>query len=94
MDSEERSKDLATLQDERKEWQRLIDSSQWGKLIALMQGQVDEFQQTLLSPCTTRKQQMLAEYRKGQLEGRLSISNTVETLIEDLTEEIARITNG
>lgn len=88
---EERVRDLATLQDERKEWQRLIDSPQWGKLIGLMQQQVDEFQQTLLMPCASRKDQMLAEYRKGQLEGRLSISNTVETLIEQLTEEIERI---
>lgn len=92
--NEERQRDLVTLQEERKEWQRLLESPQWGKLIGLLQQQVDELQQVLLMPCTTRKEQMLAEFRKGQLEGRLSISNTVETLVEDLTTEIERMQNG
>jgi hypothetical protein len=34
------------------------------------------------------------EFQKGQLEGRLSITNTVETIIAELEVEIERKQNG
>jgi hypothetical protein len=34
------------------------------------------------------------EFRKGQLEGRLSLTNTIETIIADLDIEIERKQNG
>lgn len=84
------TKDVVTLRDELRGWQRLIDSPEWGKLIAILQEQVDEIQRSLLRPLASSDEIYVKEFQKGQLEGRLSVSNTVETIISELEEEIKR----
>lgn len=86
----DRNYDLTTLLDDKKAWQRLLESPEWGKLVAILQQQVDELQQVVLRPLMSSDEVYLREFQKGQLEGRLSITNTVETLISDLEIDIER----
>jgi hypothetical protein len=90
----ERDPDLATLQDMRKQFQQLLDHPAWGKLIAIVQGQVDELQQVCLRPLAHESEVYLKEFQKGQLEGRLSFTSTLETLIGELELDIERKQNG
>lgn len=88
---EERDPDLVSLIDERKGWERLIATPEWGKLVTMLQGQADELQRTIVfTPLMTGDGAYLQEFRKGQLEGRLSITNTIETIISELEAEIER----
>ena len=50
LDDDLRDPDLVSLIDEKRAWQRLIDTPEWGKLIAVLQGQVDELQGVLFRP--------------------------------------------
>lgn len=89
----DRELDLATLQDLRKQFQQLLDHPAWGKLIAVVQGQVDELQQVCLRPLSSPDEVYVREFQKGQLEGRLSLTNTLETLIAELELDIERKQN-
>jgi hypothetical protein len=94
MTDDARDPDLVSLIDVKREWQSLLDSPQWGKLVEVLQAQVDELQQVLLRPLSSRDEVFVKEFQKGQLEGRLSITNTVETIIAELEVEIERKQNG
>lgn len=94
LDDDLRDPDLVSLIDEKRAWQRLIDTPEWGKLIAVLQGQVDELQGVLFRPLSSKNEVYLREFQKGQLEGRLSVSNTVETMIAELESEIERKRNA
>lgn len=92
MNDEERARDLVTLSDEKREWQRLLDSPQWGKLMAVVQEQVDNLQQVIVfTPLGSADGVYRQEFQKGQLEGRLSVGNTVQSIIENLDIEIERV---
>lgn len=80
---------LADLQHERRQWESLIESPEWGKLVGILQEQADGLQREILfMPLASADMAYTQEFRKGQLEGRLSISNTVETILENLQVEI------
>lgn len=87
---EERKFDRATLQDMRKQYQSLLEHPAWCKLMAVVQGQVDELQQILLMPLKAPEEVYMREFNKGQLEGRLSLTNTLQTLIETIEFDLER----
>jgi hypothetical protein len=90
--SDDRSR-LSDLQFERKQWEKLIESPEWGKLVAILQTQADALQQEILfSPLAGHDAVFTQEFRKGQLEGRLSITNTVETVLGEIQAEIDGLT--
>lgn len=83
------SETITALSDQKKAWEKLIESPEWRQLVGMLQGQVDSFQrQILFVPLTKLEDALPQEYMKGQIEGRLSISSTVETIIEQLEGEL------
>lgn len=84
---------LSDLHFERKQWEKLIESPEWGKLVGILQQQADALQQEILfNPLAGHDAVFAQEFRKGQLEGRLSISNTVETVLGEIQAEIETLT--
>jgi hypothetical protein len=80
---------IVKLSDQKKGWEKLITTPEWGQLMAVLQAQVDVFQQRILfTPLQRLEDAMPQEYMKGQMEGRLSLTNTVETIIEGLENEL------
>lgn len=60
-----------------------------------IQEQVDRMQQHILfERCKNADEAMMKEYEKGQLEGRLSIERTRNTLIDSLSVDIERSTKN
>lgn len=83
---------LANLIEEKRLWEALTSQRAWIKLINVLQIQTDELQRVIIyNPLKSHDEAYAQEFRKGQLEGRLSISTTVETLIADLDFEIERL---
>lgn len=84
---------LADLHYQRRGWEKLIETPEWGTLIRVLQDQADALQaKVVFTPLTRGDDIYLQEFMKGQLEGRLSISNTVETLMEQLDVQIRQLT--
>lgn len=80
---------IVKLSDQKKAWEKLITTPEWASLMTMLQGQVDTFQQRILFvPLTKLEDALPQEYMKGQIEGRLSLTNTIETLIEELENEL------
>lgn len=86
-------KGLESLRELKREYQSLLEHPAWHKLVAVVQKQVDELQQALLMPLRSQDEVFLREFNKGQLEGRLSLTNTIETLIETLEMDIRKAEN-
>jgi hypothetical protein len=77
--------DSANISDQKKELQRLLDSPAWGHIIGVIQQQTDSLQNEILfAPITSEADLYMLERKKGMLEGRLSLSITVETMLENL----------
>lgn len=86
---------LADLHYELRQWEALIETPEWGKLVGMLQEQADGLQRAILfSPLAGADSVYQQEFMKGQLEGRLSISNTVETLMETLKVDIETLQRG
>lgn len=78
--------------EEKKTWEALTSSPAWGKLIRVLQEQADELQRTIIyTPLTRQDDIFVQEFRKGQLEGRLSITVTAETILSELEFEINQL---
>jgi len=83
---------LVNVLEEKKAWEALTSSPAWGKLIRVLQEQADELQRTIIyTPLTRQDDIFVQEFRKGQLEGRLSITVTAETLLSELEFEINQL---
>lgn len=83
---------LINLIEERKLWETLTSSPSWSKLVATLQDQADELQRNIIyQPLVDSNAVYLQEFRKGQLEGRLSITVTTETILSELEEDINRL---
>ncbi len=83
---------LVNVLEEKKAWETLTSSPAWGKLIRVLQEQADELQRTIIyTPLTRQDDIFVQEFRKGQLEGRLSITVTAETLLSELEFEINQL---
>lgn len=83
---------LVNVLEEKKAWEALTSSPAWGKLIRVLQEQADELQRTIIhTPLTRQDDVFVQEFRKGQLEGRLSITVTAETILSELEFEINQL---
>lgn len=83
---------LVNVLEEKKAWEALTSSPAWGKLIRVLQDQADELQRTIIyTPLTRQDDIFVQEFRKGQLEGRLSITVTAETILSELEFEINQL---
>lgn len=83
---------LATILEEKKAWEALTSSAPWRKLIRVLQEQADDLQHNIIYvPLTKQDDVFLQEFRKGQLEGRLSITTTAETILSELEFDLNRI---
>lgn len=83
---------LVNVLEEKKAWEALTSSPAWGKLIRVLQEQADELQRTIIyTPLTRQDDIFVQEFRKGQLEGRLSIAVTAETILSELELEINQL---
>ena len=75
--------------DSKRGWEKLIATPEWSQLMTVLQEQTDSFQRHILFvPLRKLDDALEIEYMKGQLEGRLSLTNTIETIIEGLEIEI------
>lgn len=71
--------------EQKKAYEDLQSSPAFRKLIGEVQTQVDRLQNEILfGPITCEADLFLMERRRGQLEGRLSIQATLNTLLENL----------
>lgn len=83
---------LTTLLEKKKAWESLTSSTPWMKLVRVLQEQADELQRSIIyTPLTRQDDIFLQEFRKGQLEGRLSITTTAETILSELEYDLDRI---
>jgi hypothetical protein len=80
---------LTKVSDARKGWEKLITTPEWATLMGVLQEQVDGYQRVVLfRPLGKLEDALAQEYMKGQIEGRLSLANTVETIMEGLDSEL------
>lgn len=82
------SEELSTAT-ELRELQVLLSSRAWGKLVTMVQEQADGLQNQLLhSPVESIGDALKMERIKGELLGRLSLTDTVETWLEGLQYQV------
>jgi len=83
---------LVALIEKKKAWESLTSSPAWMNLVQVLQEQADELQRSVIyTPLTRLDDVPLQEFRKGQLEGRLSITVTAETILSELDFDIDRV---
>jgi hypothetical protein len=81
--------DSHSLIEQKKALEELASDRAFLHLNSLVQAQVDALQQEILfSPCSNVDSLVSQEYKKGQLEGRLSWARVLETAIANLTLDI------
>ena len=81
----------------KKEWEASQTNAAWLSLVEAIQAQTDTLQQDILfGPIASSEQLYEVERKKGQLEGRLSITATATAMFEDLCTDlrIAQETKG
>lgn len=92
MIDEQRQKDLVTLIEEKKVFQQLLEHPGWCKLVGIIQDQVDNLQtQALFRPLKSMDEVLEQEFTKGRIEGRLSLTGTIETLLEEYDASIDQL---
>lgn len=75
--------DLQDTLDSRRVLNELLENKGWRRVVAIVQQQADAIQQEILfTPCLSLDSAIAQEYKKGQLEGRLCLSNLLETEVE------------
>ena len=79
------------MQEQKKEFERLLESPAWGIIMESIQAQTDGLQQQVLfSPVESTGDAFRIERVKGQLEGRLSLAATVQGIMQDLEIDLQR----
>lgn len=82
------------IQEQKKEFERLLESPAWRIINMAIQAQVDTLQQEILfAPIESEAGIYLQERKKGMLEGRLSLANTALAIIEELEIDLQRAQN-
>lgn len=90
MDEEELSAKITL-----REVQVLLSSRAWGTLVSMVQEQADGLQNQLLrSPVESIGDALKMERVKGELLGRLSLTDTVDSWVETLQYQINRDSKG
>ena len=82
------------IQEQKKEFERLLESPAWRIINTAIQAQVDTLQQEILfAPVESEAMLYQLERKKGMLEGRLSLVNTVMAMVEELEVDLSRALN-
>lgn len=85
-DEYEEAGNLASL---KRAWEELQTNPAWLSLVEAIQAQTDTLQQDILfGPIASSEQLYEVERKKGQLEGRLSITATATAMFEDLCTDL------
>lgn len=79
------------IQEQKKEFERLLESPAWRIINMAIQAQVDSLQQEILFGDVEDASSLYRlERKKGMLEGRLSLAATATAIIEDLEIDLQR----
>lgn len=85
-DKYEEAGNLASL---KRAWEELQTNPAWVSLVEALQAQTDTLQQAILfGPVTSAEELYLIERKKGQLEGRLSITATATAMFEGVCADL------
>lgn len=77
--------------DQKKLLESLAEHAGYRLLQRILQEQVDQLQREILfTVCTTEELARMAEYKKGQLEGRLSLEDLRMVTIDNLNIDIEK----
>ena len=86
--------DVSNLASLKKEWEALLVNSAWVSLIEAVQAQTDRLQNEILfEPVRSAEDLYQVERKKGQLEGRLSITATATAMFEGLCQDLETAQN-
>ena len=78
----------------KKDWEALLVNSAWVSLIEAVQAQTDRLQNEILfDPVRSAEDLYQVERKKGQLEGRLSITATATAMFEGLCQDLETAQN-
>lgn len=81
--------DVSNLAAAKKDWEVLQTNSAWVSLIEAVQAQTDRLQNEILfDPVRSAEDLYQVERKKGQLEGRLSITATATAMFEGLCQDL------
>lgn len=81
--------DVSNLSSLKKDWEELQTNPAWVSLVEALQAQTDTLQQAILfGPVTSAEELYLIERKKGQLEGRLSITATATAMFEGVCADL------
>ena len=81
--------DAGNLASAKRSWEDLFANSAWVSLVEAIQAQTDALQQDVLfGPVTSAGDSYLMERKKGQLEGRLSITATATAMFEGVCADL------
>ena len=73
----------------KRAWEELQKNPAWVSLVEAIQAQTDALQQDVLfGPVTSAGDSYLMERKKGQLEGRLSITATATAMFEGVCQDL------
>lgn len=73
----------------KRAWEALLVNPAWVSLVEAIQAQTDALQQDVLfGPVTNAGDSYLMERKKGQLEGRLSITATATAMFEGVCADL------
>lgn len=79
----------ANILDQKKDMERLLESSAWAMIVASVQEQVDVLQRDILFGTVQGVDDLFPiERKKGLLAGMLSLQNTAQTLLEELETDL------
>ena len=81
--------DSAELREQKREFQRLLESRAWVRLATILQEQADSLQKgVIFVPLKSLDGALEMEYNKGRLAGILSVTAILETEMANLDTEI------
>lgn len=73
----------------KRAWEDLFENPAWVSLVEAIQAQTDTLQQDILfGPIASSEQLYEVERKKGQLEGRLSITATATAMFEGVCADL------
>lgn len=81
--------DAGNLASAKRDWENLFENPAWLSLVEAIQAQTDTLQQDILfGPIASSEQLYEVERKKGQLEGRLSITATATAMFEGVCADL------
>ena len=86
------NEDDLSLSEQKISWEVLLKSDAWVSLVEALQAQTDALQNEILfGPVESTGDAFRIERKKGQLEGRLSITATATAMMEEVETDLRRI---